>query len=150
MGQSLLQRLDLGGDAHVAGIQLASPADGAADGHHGHGGHAHPVRPQKDHAEHIVGGLKATIRPDLHPVAKPGPHQGPVGPPHPDLHGKPRILEGMEPGRPRPPLKPREGDDIRPRLGDSHGDGADPGDDGHLHGNQGLGVHRLQLFDELG
>ncbi len=150
MGQGLLHGLYLGGDAHVAGVQLAPPADGAADGHHGHGGHAHPVRPQKDHAQDIVGGLEAPVGPDLHPVAKPRPHQGPVGPAHPQLHGKAGVFEGVEPGRPRPPLKAGEGDDVGPRLGDAHGDGADAGDHRHLHRDQGLGVHRLQLLNELG
>ena len=117
--------LDLGGDADVAGAQMAAAAGGAADDDHGHGAEADPVGAEQHQLDDVAAGPGAAVRPQLHPVAHPRLHQRPVRLAHADLGGEPHELDGMLARRPGAAVIAADGDDVGPCLGDAEGDGGD-------------------------
>src|SRR6185312_4089168 len=71
----LLGGLDLGRDADVAGVELATAADRAAEADHRQGPEADPVGTEAVQLDDVVAGPVAAVGPDLDPVAEPRLHQ---------------------------------------------------------------------------
>ena len=103
----LLGRLDLGGDADVAGVELAAAADRAAERDHCQGPEPDPVRAHAEQLHDVVGVAIAAVGPDLDPVADPGLHQRPMHQPGADVRRQAdvaqRVLARRARARPRSP-----------------------------------------------
>src|SRR6185437_15610324 len=121
----LFDRLDLGGDADVAGVELAAAADRAAEADHRQGAEADPVGAEAVELDDVVAGAVAAVGPDLHPVAEPSLHQRLVHGAGADVRGQADVPERVLARRAGAALEARERDDVRPRLGDTEADRAD-------------------------
>ena len=146
----LLLVLDLRGDAHVTGVELAATADGAAQRNHRERAEADPVGAQAVQLHDVPGVAIAAVRPDLHPVADARLHQRQVHRASADVRRQPHMAQRVRARGARAALEARQRDHVRARLGDAHADGADVRHHGHLHRHPHLGVRGLQLVDQLG
>ena len=146
----LLDGLDLGRDADVAGVELAAAADRAAQRDHRQGAEGDPVGAHAVQLHDVVGVAVAAVGPDLDPVADPGLHQRAVDGPGADVGRQADVAQGVLAGGARAALEARQGDDVRARLRDPEADRADVRDHRHLHRDAEVRVHGLELVDQLG
>ena len=89
----LLDGLDLGGDADVAGVELAAAADGAAERDHRQGAERDPVGPHAVQLHDVVGVPISAVGPDLDAVADAGLHQRAVHRAGADVRGQADVPE---------------------------------------------------------
>ena len=148
-GFRLLLRLDVGGDANVAGAVLALATNGAADGDHGHGRESDTIRAKAHHLDHVAPALHAPVAPQLNAVAQPAFDECTMRQPQPDFHRQADVAQGVRARRPRSALVAGQRNDVGAGLGHSHSDDADARYDRNFHGNAGVGVGGLQLIDQL-
>ena len=146
----LFGRGDLGGDPHVAGIEMAAAAGGAADDHHRQGAEADPVGSQKHQLDHVAAAAGAAVGPDFHFVAQSRPGEGLVRLTHADFRRQAHELDGVLAGGAGAAVVAADGDDVGARLGDPQGDGADPRHRRDFHRDARLRVGGAQLLDDLG
>ena len=145
----LLDRLDRGRDADVAGVELAAAADRAAERDHRQGAEGDPVRPHAVELDHVVGVAVAAVGPDLDPVSDPRLHQRPVDRAGADVGGQAGVPERVLARGAGAALEARQGDDVGARLGDPEADRADVRHHRHLDRHPQVRVDRLQLVDQL-
>ena len=93
----LLDGLDLSGDPHVAGVELTSAADRAAERDHRQGAEGDPVGAQAVELHDVVGVAVAAVGPDLDPVADPRLHQRAVHGSRADVRRQPDVPERVLP-----------------------------------------------------
>ena len=142
-------RLELGRDADVACVELATPADRATDGDHREGSEAHAVGAEAQHLRDVEGALHPAVAPDLDDVAKARGDEGAMRLGDADLDGKSGAAERVLARRAGAAVVSRERHDVGARLRDPDRDDADVGHDRDLHGHAGTRVHGLQLVDHL-
>ncbi len=145
-----LGRLDLGGDADVAGVELAAAADRAAEADHRQGAEADPVGAEAVQFDDVVAGAVAAVGPDLDPVAQPGLHQRPVHGAGADVRGQADVAQRVLAGGAGAALEAGEGDDVGAGLGDPEADRADVRHHRDLDRDAHVRVDGLQLVDQLG
>ena len=136
-------------DAGMAGTGRTVAADRASDGDHRERPEADAVGAQADHAEHVLGRLLAAVGPEFDPVPESVFDEGVVAFLDPDFDGEADMLERVFARGPGAAVVAGNGDDVRPGLGDPGGDYADAGNAGQLDRNPGVGIDRLEFFDQL-
>src|SRR5690554_3925245 len=83
------------GDTYMTGSRITLAADGTAQGDHRHAGKPNSIGAEQNHLESVIGGLHATITPQLNTVADAGIHQRAVRLDNTDLSGQPDILQSV-------------------------------------------------------
>ena len=146
----LLDGLDLGRDADVAGVELAAAADRAAEADHRQRAEADPVGAEAVQFDDVMTGPVAAVGPDLDPVADPGLHQRPVDGAGADVRGQADVAQRVLARGSGAALEAGEGDDVGARLGDAEADRADVRHHRDLDRDTHVGVDGLQLVDQLG
>ena len=154
-------RLELGRDADVACVELATAADRATDGDHREGSEAHAVGAEAQHLRDVEGALHPAVAPDLDDGAKARRDECAMrlgdadlaredgGSQAPNLDGKSGAAERVLARRAGAAVVSRERHDVGARLRDPDRDDADVRHDRDLHGHAGTRVHGLQLVDHL-
>src|SRR5207302_3037039 len=142
--------LDLRGDADVTGVELATPADRAADRDHGERPESNAVRAKAEHLRDVERALHTAVAPDLDEAAKSRRHQSLMRLGDADLDRKPRSAKRVLARGAGTSVEPGERDDVRARFRDTDRDDADVGHDRDLDGDARARVHGLELVDDLG
>src|SRR5262249_59702298 len=99
---------------------------------------------------HVTTGPHSAVGLEAHPPAHPVLHQRLVGLGHAQLPGKPRVLDAGDRRGAGAALVAGDDDAPGSGLGDSGGDGPDADLADQLHTDPRLGVHGLEVVDELG
>ena len=128
----LLDGLDLGRDADVAGVELAAAADRAAERDHRQGAEGDAVGAHAVQLHDVVGVAVAAVGPDLDAVAEPGLHQRAVHGAGADVRRQADVAQRVLARGAGAALEARQRDDVGARLGDPEPDRADVRDDRDL------------------
>ncbi len=148
--EALAQLRVLGGDADRAGVEVADAHHDAAHRHQRRGGEAEFLGPEQGGDDHVAAGLQLAVGLDDDARAQVVEHEGLVRLGQAELPRDAGVLDaGLRRGA-RAAVVAADEHDVRVRLGDAGGDGADA-DLGHeLDADARVMVGVLQVVDQLG
>ena len=149
-GEALDELGVLGGDAHRAGVEVALAHHDAALDHQRRRGEAHLVGPEEGGDDHVAPRLHLAVGLHRDAAAEAVQHQGLLGFGEAHLPRAPGVLDGRERRGAGAAVVSRDGHVIRVRLGDARGDRAHALLGDQLDADARLGVHVLQVVNELG
>ena len=148
-GEALAQSFFLSGHAHRAIVGVADAGHDAALGDHRHRAEAILLSAQQGCDHHIPAGLEAAIGPQQHPIPQAVLDQAAVHLGETQLPGAAGMLDRTQRRGSGTPVVAGDLNHIGVGLGHAGGNRADA-DLGHqLHAHRRLGVHLVQIVDQL-
>ena len=140
----------LGGDPDRAGVEVALANHLAAHGEERKRPEAEPLRPEQGGDNDVAPGAQPSVGLQEHSRAKTVGSEHLVRLGQPQLPWRAGVLDRDERRGAGASLGSGDGDDIGLRLGDSDRDRAHARLGHQLHRDEGRGLERLQVVDELG
>mmetsp|Transcript_6889 Transcript_6889/g.18757 ORF Transcript_6889/g.18757 Transcript_6889/m.18757 type:complete len:1126 (+) Transcript_6889:86-3463(+) len=141
--------LALGRDTDWAVVGVADARHDAPGGDHGDGTEAVLVGAHERALDDVQARAAAAVGAEHHSLAQVILDERPVRLDEAHLHGTARVLDGGEGRGARAAVAAGDLDDVGVSLGDAGRDCADARLAHELHGNLSLGVHHVQVVDEL-
>ena len=137
------------GDAGGAIVEVADAQVLAAQCNHGRGAKAEGLGTEDGGLDHVQAGLQAAIGLHPHPASQAIGAQHLLRLGQAQLPGRAGVFHAGQGRGAGAAVIAGDGDQVRIGLGDSGGDGADPGFRHQLHRDQRFRVDLLQVIDEL-